>query len=110
MNKTASEKGITPLPWKKTKCGGNRTEHYQLTAQVDGEEVLIAIIRHDGQEWAEFEANAAYIVTACNSYQQMREALQAALECEISRGPSGSKQLCDACRQKVQAALSDGAK
>ena len=54
-------------------------------------------------------ANAAYIVTACNSYQQMREALQKAIGMENDR--RAGCQLTDSdyadLYQSLQAALSE---
>ena len=70
----------TPLPWSKSECGPLRPNEWLLESMLGKDTDGVMHVRtiglvfdYGGKE--EAEANAAYIVQACNAYPQLIEAL-----------------------------------
>lgn len=109
-SKPATEERVahTPGPWKL------EPEIYGIDI-VSHDDICIAEVpglgRHDEQfevkNW--HQANAAFIVTACNSFDQLVDALRAAQEAFFSDEPIGAdvrRNLQWEAKSKVRAALS----
>ena len=58
----------TPTPWVMAKTG---VEPGKERIHVGPRDNLFITVHHSDQEWDEFEANAAFIVKACNNFEDL---------------------------------------
>jgi len=74
----------TPVPWRRRRPNGHKpmdVDAYLVYASGRRGEVPVAMVTYTGHE----DANAAFIVTACNSHDALVAACRAAYQCDHNK-------------------------
>lgn len=94
---TTAGAGISPLPWKARSINRENIE-------IVSGRYPVAHIHFDPLDAAEMEANAAYIIMACNCHSALMDALMSVMK-EIGSSSTATDAISDKTFDKVTAAL-----